>query len=89
MANLYLLDQAAGKNGINLAQSDDGCEVVLLQNGVYLDVKPLIDSNVKVYAIKDDVAKRGLQACLPNGVELIDYGRLVDLIVANKVINFI
>ena len=89
MANLYMLDQSAGKNGLNLAKNDAGCQVVLLQDGVYLDVKQLTDSKIKVYAVKDDVIKRGLQERLPKGIELIDYSKLVDLIVANKVINFV
>ncbi len=89
MANLYMLDQSAGRNGLHLTKNDVGCQVVLLQNGVYLDVKPLIDSKVKVYAVEDDVIKRGLQDRLQSGVELIDYSKLVDLIVANKVINFV
>lgn len=89
MANLYMLDQSSGKNGLHIAKNDDACEVVLLQDGVYLDVKPLMDSKAKVYAVKDDVIKRGLQERLPNSIELIDYSKLVDLIVANKVINFL
>ena len=88
MANLYLIDKPAGKEALSLAQRDKGAAVVLIQDGVYLDISALGTAGVQVYAVKLDVERRGLASRLPSHVKQIDYGQLVDLILANKVINF-
>ncbi|MFN3467937.1 MAG: DsrH/TusB family sulfur metabolism protein [Candidatus Brocadiales bacterium] len=97
MGNLYLINKEYGENGLRLAQYDKEAIVVLLQDGVYIDPK-LYPPKAKIYAIKQDVEKRGLGGKLsakymvsfglPKQVEYIDYYRLVDLVVENKVINF-
>jgi tRNA 2-thiouridine synthesizing protein B len=96
MGNLYLISKEYGENGLNLAQHDKEAIVVLLQDGVYISPK-LYPSKAKIYAIKQDLEKRGLKGkvseymvtgMLPKRVEHIDYYQLVDLIVENKVINF-
>ncbi len=89
MANLYLVDAPFGRNGLALAASDDGARVVLIQDGVYLDVGEAARAGARVFAVANDVVKRGLNGRLPDYVELIDYGRLVDLIVEHKVLNFV
>ncbi len=88
MANLYLIDKRYENSGFRIAEQDKGAEVVLIQDGIYMDVKKLGDSGSKVYAVKDDVEKRGYGEIIPDNVEIIDYGKLVDLILANKVVNF-
>lgn len=88
MANLYLINKTYGENGLRMARLDDKAQVVLLQDGVYVDVRRFVGSKKKVYAVRDDVEKRGLMERVPEDVELIDYAQLVDLIVDNKVINF-
>ena len=85
---LYLIDEAYGQNGLNIAKIDDDARVVLIQNGVYLDVSGLTGRGKEVYALKEDVDKRGVAGRLENKVKLIDYSELVDLIVENKVVNF-
>ncbi len=87
MGNLYLINKEYGDNGLRLAAYDKEAIVVLIQDGVYINPK-LYPSKAKVYAVKQDVEKRGLNDKLPERVECIDYGQLVDLIVENKVINF-
>lgn len=84
---LYILDKELGANGIALAGQDTGAKVMLIQDGVYLDLGPL-EGKSEVFAIKDDVDKRGLSGKLPQWVKLIGYGEAIDLIVAQKVINF-
>jgi len=59
--------------------------LVLIKDGVYLDAATLPG---KVYAMEDDVELRGLKERLAGKAESIDYPRLVDLIVNNKVANF-
>ena len=89
MANVYLIDKKFGDNGLRLAEQDKDAEIVLIQDGIYLDVKNIEDKGNKVYAVKDDVEKRGYSKSMSNNIELIDYGKLVDIILANKVINFV
>lgn len=88
MANVYLIDKKFGKNSLRIAEQDKDAEIVLIQDGIYLDVKKIENSGNKVYAVKDDVEKRGYTEILSKNIELIDYGKLVDLILANKVVNF-
>jgi sulfur relay protein TusB/DsrH len=88
MANVYLVDKKFGNNSLRIAEQDKNAEIVLIQDGIYLDVKRNEDSGNKVYAVKDDVEKRGYNELLSKNIELIDYGKLVDLVLANKVINF-
>ncbi len=88
MANVYLIDKKFGNNSLRIAEQDKDAEIVLIQDGIYLDVRKIENSGNKVYAVKDDVEKRGYAEILSKNIELIDYGRLVDLILANKVVNF-
>jgi sulfur relay protein TusB/DsrH len=86
MSNLYLMDKRTGPQALALAVADSGASVVLLQDGVYLDASSV---RGKVYAVKRDVELRGVASRLPGSVQLIDYGELVDLILANKVVNLV
>ncbi len=88
MANVYLIDKKFGNNSLRIAEQDKDAEIVLIQDGIYLDVKQIENSGNKVYAVKDDVENRGYTEMLSKNIELIDYGKLVDLILANKVVNF-
>ncbi len=88
MANLYLINKTYGENGLKLAKLDADAKVVLIQDGVYFDVRRFVGSKVKVYVLHNDAEKRGLIDRLHEDMELIDYGQLVDLIIQNKVINF-
>jgi len=88
MGNLYLIDEPFGGNGVALAAQDDEAVVVLVQDGVYLDGSALRKNGRPVYAVKRDVERRGLGDRLPDGVRVIGFDELVDLIVAHKVVNF-
>jgi sulfur relay protein TusB/DsrH len=88
VANLYLLDRPLGESGIDLALEDQAAKVVLIQDGVYLDSGRLHAAGVEVYAVGSDVERRGQAFRLPGFVRVIDYGQLVDLIAAHKVVNF-
>ena len=89
MANLYLIDKPFADTAVGLAREDPGAEVVLLQDGVYLSVQALLAAGKKVYAVSSDVDRRGLSGKIGRGVGLIDYPQLVDLLLANKVLNFV
>jgi tRNA 2-thiouridine synthesizing protein B len=88
MANLYLIDKPFADTAVGLAQEDPDAQVVLVQDGVYLGAQPLLAAGKKVYAIGRDVERRGLSGQIDKGVGLIDYQQLVDLLLANKVLNF-
>ena len=87
MANLYLIDRPFGENGLNLALGDSEAVVVLVQDGVYFDPTPVLRAGRTVVAVQDDLAKRGLEARVPDTVRRITYGEFVDLILAHKVVN--
>lgn len=88
MGNLYLVDQLFGGNGLGLATQDEEAIVVLIQDGVYLDVSALSKAGRRVYAVKRDVERRGLTKHLTDSITPIGFDGLVDLIVAHKVVNF-
>ncbi len=83
---VYLVDKHQGQEALSIAALDPEAQVVLIQDGVYLDTKPVADK--PVYAVAEDVKRRGLVGRLPTHVKLIDYGEVIDLVVANKVVNF-
>ena len=84
---LYLIDKPYGENGLALAEIDNDAKIVLIQDGVYLNVERFANKK-EIYAIENDLKKRGLLNMLPSYIKRIDYSRLVDLIVKNKVFNF-
>ncbi len=88
MSNLYLIDQPFGGNGLALAQHDDEAIIVLIQDGVNLDTSNLGNGAKPVYAVKKDLERRGLNGLAARRIKPIDFGELVDLVVAHKVVNF-
>ncbi len=85
---LYLLgDTIIGPVGLQYAQMDSDAIVVLIKDGVFLDTQPIQDK--KVYAIDIDVERRGVGERLSGKAEVIGYDQLVDLILDNKVANFV
>jgi sulfur relay protein TusB/DsrH len=82
---LYLVDKPNGQIAAEVAKLDDDAKVVLIKDGVYIDPSTMPG---KVYVMEDDVELRGLKARLAAKAESIDYPKLVELIVNNKVANF-
>ena len=62
--------------------------MVLIQDGVYLDVSTLGRAGRPVYAVKRDIERRGLTRHLTDNITPIGFDGLVDMIVAHKVVNF-
>jgi sulfur relay protein TusB/DsrH len=83
---LYLLDHQFVSSALPLLEHDEDAVVVLIKDGVYIKLEKI--KAKKIYAMKDDVEKRGLSHILEGKVEMIDYPELIDLIEANKVANF-
>lgn len=69
---LEVLDHAAGKG------------VLLMQDAVLFTVtgegRRLQEAGAKVYALRQSVEARGIVDRVMDGVELVDYGRAIDLI---------
>ena len=85
---LYLLgDKIIGSVGVEYAQMDAEAIVVLIKDGVYLDVEAF--EGKKIYAMGEDVKRRGMDGRLKDKAEIIGYDKLVDLILENKVVNFV
>jgi sulfur relay protein TusB/DsrH len=85
---LYLLgDKIIGPTGLKLAEMDSDAVVVLIKDGVFLDTQGL--QGKKIYAIDEDVKRRGMAGRLEGKAEVVGYDTLVDLILANKVANFV
>ncbi len=85
---LYLLgDKIIGPTGLKHAQKDPDAVVVLIKDGVYLDLQAV--EGKKIYAIDEDVKRRGMGGRLEGKAEVIGYDRLVDLVLENKVANFV
>ncbi len=85
---LYLCgDTILGPVALKHAQMDDDAILVLIKDGVYLDTQAVADK--KIFAIDEDIKRRGLQGRIEGKAEIIGYDRLVDLIVENKVANYI
>lgn len=85
MGNLYLISRKPGEEALAICQQDKDGQVVLLQDAVYLVADGF--TGAQVYALKWDVDVRGLGQHLPPMVKLISYHELIDLILANKVVN--
>jgi len=84
---LYLIDKPHGELGFTYARMDDEAIIVLIQDGVYFTADQLPEG-AEIYAVKEDVERRAIRSRLGEGVKLVDYSELVDLLMANKVINF-
>ncbi len=75
-----------GQVAMHYAQMDPEAIVVLIKDGVYLDTTPL--KGKKIFAIDEDVKRRGLADRIKARAEIIGYDALVDLVVKHKVANF-
>ena len=85
---LYLLgDKTIGPVGLQHAQMDDDAIIVLIKDGVFLDLQPV--QGKKIYAIDEDVKRRGMGERLKDKAEVIGYDKLVDLIFEHKVANYV
>lgn len=68
---LYLLgDTIIGPVGLQHAQMDGDAIIVLIKDGVFLDLQAV--QGKKVYAIDEDVKRRGMGGRLKDKAEIID-----------------
>jgi sulfur relay protein TusB/DsrH len=84
---IYLVDEPFADLALEYAERDELAKVVLLQDAVYLARNKTLPN--EVYVLSEDVVRRGLQSAIPTNVHIIDYGDLVDMMEAEKVVNFL
>jgi tRNA 2-thiouridine synthesizing protein B len=81
------MDEPFADVGLSYAANDPEARVVLVQDAVYLahggGLKGL------VYAIAEDVSRRGLSGSIDSGVGLIGYDELVKMMEAERVVCFL
>ena len=69
-----------------------GSAVLLIEDGVYAALKETAVSkqvqdalkSVSIYALKPDLEARGMQNRVMDGIQLVDYGGFVDLVVEHN-----
>ena len=72
-----------------------GSAVLLIEDGVYAAARDTAISkqveaamkDVAIYALAPDVAARGMQNRVMDGVRLVDYGGFVDLVVEHNAVQ--
>jgi tRNA 2-thiouridine synthesizing protein B len=73
----------------------EGSAVLLIEDGVYAAARGTAVSaamqeamkDVSIYALAPDVAARGMQNRVMDGVRLVDYGGFVDLVVEHNAVQ--
>lgn len=72
-----------------MAHASDSSTVLLIEDGVYAGLKgssvaDKLSGGAKVIALQSDVAARGIEGNLADGVETVDYATFVDLVAENE-----
>jgi tRNA 2-thiouridine synthesizing protein B len=78
-----------------LTYARKGSAVLLIEDGVYAAARGTAVSrrieaamkDVSIYALAPDVAARGMQDRVMDGVRLVDYGGFVDLVVEHNAVQ--
>ena len=73
----------------------DGSAVLLIEDGVYAvtrgnTAEPKIKAalgQMKIYALRPDLEARGMQDAVLEGIQLVDYGGFVDLVVSHNAVQ--
>ena len=84
---IYLIDESFAESGMSYAAGDAEARIVLVQDAVHLAHRGGLQG--RVYAIRDDAARRGLTGSTKPEVELIGYDRLVEMMETDRVVCFL
>ena len=97
MTKILFFISGSDELGLEIAlehnNENDEVAICLLQNAVYLATKTnkLTEKclqNNKVYVVKEDIEKRGIEKMLLNDIKQINYGEVIDLVVGfENIIN--
>lgn len=84
---LYLINKPFAEIGLDMAKRDDDAKVVLVQDGVYVDVS-VLEGKKEILFIEADAQKRGVKD-FPENAKEVSYEDLIDMIAEQEVYNFI
>ena len=84
---VYLVDEPFLEVAASYASRDPEAKVVLIQDAVYSP--PGSDVPFQVFAVLQDVERRGVRTRMPPTVQLIGYDELVRMMEDEKVVNFL
>lgn len=84
---IYLVDEQFAGVGLAYAEDDPEAKIVLLQDAVNLARPGKLKG--RVYALAEDVERRGLAKLIDPSVETIGYGRLVEMMETEPVLCFL
>ncbi len=84
---VYLIDEPFAKTGLAYAANDAGARIVLLQDAVHMARSGAIPGSV--FALADDVARRGLTGSISPSVQVIGYDKLVEMMEGDRVVCFL
>jgi sulfur relay protein TusB/DsrH len=98
MVKTLILMTDIDERAIKIAEKPDNQDIslCLLQDAVYLAAKgkklldSLISQNKNIYALENDIKLRGLnQDLIYSEVKLVDYGKVIDLVLENEnIVNY-
>lgn len=83
---VYLVDEPSFELAKSIASEDSDAHLVLLEDAVY---HTTAEGNGKLYAITDDVDRRGLRSKLQSNIVLISYDQLVEMMEKERVVNLL
>jgi len=84
---VYLVDEPFLDIAAAYASRDPGALIVLLQDAVYSFSR--FKDATNVFAVEDDIARRGLGSKVPKNIHTISYDGLVEMMEKDKVVNFL
>ena len=84
---IYLIDEPFAPIGLAYAENDPGARIVLLQDAVHVGQRNHMKG--MVYAVADDVARRGLADSIDPSVKIIGYDELVEMMEGDRVVCFL
>lgn len=84
---IYLVDEPYADLALGYAANDPEARVVLIQDAVYLARSGTLKG--RIYAIRDDVSRRGLGGSIDGSVKTIGYDELVAMMETERVLCFL
>ncbi|MDG6997903.1 MAG: hypothetical protein JRN15_02180 [Nitrososphaerota archaeon] len=83
---VYLVDESSFALAKSFASKDSDAHLVLLEDAVY---HATTERNGQLYAITDDVERRGLRSKLQPSIVLISYDQMVEMMERERVVNLL
>jgi len=75
-----------GRNGSSVLLIEDGVYAVTRGNVAEPKIKAAL-GRMKIYALRPDLEARGMQDAVIEGIQLVDYGGFVDLVIGHTTVQ--